>query len=401
MPKSIPVLLLILLAILFSRSAESSELLVLPDQENIVLQAGDPVSVERVGGYPKILVKLIVWWNGMSKKLPVGNGVTLYRVNYLTTGEKGGLVEVSGLLSVPNGVRAKSVISWQHGTALKHQDAPSAPSPDEGVLVSIAFAGNSNILLAPDYIGLGISRLPHPYYFLPTTVGSTRDLISASRVILKASNIDYPNRLFLAGFSQGGHNTMATTRDLEQDPLTDLTLVASASIAGPIDLDGFAFSNVLRGESKSSSMYITYMLGSFARIYSHDLTEVFKPVYATLIPNLFNGELNSSDIARSLPRDPKLLFNEDYLQAHEQGNLGWPGRRMAENDLDAWMPKTPLRLYYGTSDVDVSHTEAVNRAKIWQQAGANVQAINVGHLDHNESAVESALRIQKWFASFE
>ncbi len=390
-----------LLLIFVSFATDAKETLVLPDTITSPVQAGDVTGLERIGAYSKLSEKLIVWWNGMSKRLPVKNGITMYRVKYLTAGENGDLVEVSGLLSVPRDLRATSVISWQHGTAFKHQDAPSTPSPDEGVMASILFAGNASILLAPDYIGLGESSLPHPYYYLPTTVSSTRDLILASQAIFKASKIDYPNKLFLAGFSQGGHNTMATTRELEKAPLADITLVASASIAGPIDLDGFSFDNVLLGESQHSSTYIAYMLSTFARIYSHNLSDVLRSPYAELIPDLFDTKLSDPGIATRLPRDPKHLFREDYLDKLEQGNRGWPGLRMAENDLDNWVPKTSLRLYYGSKDVDVSPREAIAKAAYWQQAGAQVQAVDVGALDHNNSALEAALLIRKWFADLD
>jgi len=365
-----------------------------------VQRAGDPVSIEKIGGYSKIAAKLVVWWAGMSEKIPIDNGIDLYRITYLTVDDQQMLVDVSGLLSVPRTSTTENVISWQHGTALNRQQAPSTPTPDEGVLVSLAFSGSGAILLAPDYIGFGVSKNPHPYYHLPTTVGATRDLLKAAKILFMASGRKFPGNLFLAGFSQGGHATMAITRELERAPITDLKLIAAASIAGPIDLAGFSFLNSLEGKAESASMYLAYILNSYARIYSHNISDVFREPYDRLIPLLFDGETAGKDVMAQLPRNPKSMLKEAFMSEYPGGKTGWVGQRLSENALVNWIPKTPLRLYFGTNDVDVSHTEALTWSQHWQNEGAPALAVNVGPKDHNESVIEAAPRIRDWFAEF-
>lgn len=375
----------------------------LPAATSKVLQAGDPLSIEHIDGYAKTTAKLLVWWTGMSEKIPISSGVDMYRIVYLTESEVGELIEVSGLLGVPRGhLPPKSVVSWQHGTAFKHSDAPSTPTPDQGVLVSLLFAGDGSILLAPDYIGFGHSRLPQTYYYLPTTIGSTRDLIMAAKAIFLASELDFPDSLFLAGHSQGGHATMAIARDLELSPIAGLNLLAAASNAGPIDLDGFSLENTLKGEARSASTYMALMLNSMARIYAEDMSAVFRAPYDTLIPEMLNGDLNLSgaEVAAKLPDDPKKMFLDEFLDNYQLGRRGWVGSRLDENDLDNWQPQTPLRMYYGSKDIDVSPYEAASWAVKWKANGLDVQAIDVGDFDHNQSVVEAAPLLRLWFNSF-
>jgi pimeloyl-ACP methyl ester carboxylesterase len=388
------------LAALWAGLSPHGAALSLPPQTTRAPVAGTPIAVESLGGYSRIAAKLIVWWAGFSEKVPVANGFDMYRVTYLTPGERGDLVEASGLLSLPRSVDPRTIMSWQHGTSTLRENAPSKPTPDESILISIVFAGNGALLLAPDYVGLGQSERPHPYYYVSTTVGSTRDLVVAAREILVASQVARPGDLFLAGFSQGGHATMATVRDIEQTPIPDTRLVAAASIAGPIDLDGFSLENTLKGEAENASMYLAWIFGTYARIYGEDMSAVFRAPYDATIPQLFDGKTDGREIAAHLPRDPKAMLRDDYLLRFSRGDKGWPGRRMSENDMDGWQPQTPLRLYFGANDIDVSPREATERAARWAREGANVQAVSVGALDHNGSVIAAVPLVREWFSEF-
>ena len=77
-----------------------------------------------------------------------------------------------------------------------------------------------------------------------------------------------------------------------------------------------------------------------------------------------------------------------------------PGKRLAENDLSGWLPQTPLRMYYGSRDTDVSPREAVAQVADWQEEGVKLLAIDVGELNHNESVIEAVPRVLEWFSEF-
>jgi dienelactone hydrolase len=106
-------------------------------------------------------------------------------------------------------------VSWQHGTTTQRSEVPSKPTPDEGVVASLVFAGHGYLLAAPDYLGLGTSEGRHPYYHAESTAASVVDLLRAARRLAEARDLAWPEPLFLTGFSQGGHASIAALRELE------------------------------------------------------------------------------------------------------------------------------------------------------------------------------------------
>lgn len=228
---------------------------------------GDVRSVERVAGYPFWLAKGLVWWSGLSTRLPVEHGTTLYRVEYWTRSPAHDTVVASGLVALPRTRALRGVVSWQHGTTTLRSEVPSKPTADEGVVASLAFAGHGYLLAAPDYLGLGVSEGRHPYYHSESAAASVVDLLRAARRVAEARGFAWPEKLFLAGFSQGGHATIAALRELEAADEPGLRVTAAAPIAGPFDLSGLSVPRALEGEARSSSLYLGYMVASYSRVY--------------------------------------------------------------------------------------------------------------------------------------
>src|SRR4029453_12153896 len=85
----------------------------------------------------------------------------------------------------------------------------------EGVVVSLVFAGHGYLLAVPDYQGLGTSPGRHPYYHAASRAAGVVALLHAARRLAELAGYVWPEELFLAGFSQGGHATLAAMRALE------------------------------------------------------------------------------------------------------------------------------------------------------------------------------------------
>jgi hypothetical protein len=365
--------------------------------EAVAARRGDLAGLERVGGYPVVVAKLLVWWAGLSERLPVEHGVTLYRVSYWTLGERGGVTRASGLLALPHARSLRGVVSWQHGTIVERSGAPSAPSPDEGVVASLAFGGHGYLLVAPDYAGLGQSLERHPYYVAEVAAANVVDLLRAARTVLASRGLDWPQPLLLSGFSQGGHATLAALRALEEAPEPGLQAAGAAPIAGPYDLSGLSFPRALEGEAPSSSLYLAYLTDAYARAYGEPLGSVLRSPWVERVPSLFDGSHDGSEVAASLPRDPRELFQPEFLDAIGGGRPSWLTRRLRENDLTEFVPRAPVRLYYGSLDVDVSPEESRRHARRLGERGADARAVDVGALDHDASVLEAAPRVREWF----
>jgi len=185
------------------------------------------VEIIPLKSYWPIQSKVMMWFVGL-KGVPAANTIDCYRVVYPSTDENGRPIRLSGLLSLPRGVPARGLVSWQHGTASVHDAVPSNLSED-GLDAAIAFAGNGYAVIAPDYIGLGVSKLPHPYFVAADTARAVVDMIHAARHI-KGVPATAP---FLGGFSEGGFASLATQRALEA---AGEKVLASAAVGGAFNL---------------------------------------------------------------------------------------------------------------------------------------------------------------------
>lgn len=358
---------------------------------------GEVRSVERIAGYPLWVAKGLVWYSGLSARLPVEHGTTLYRVEYWTQGADGDMVAASGLVALPRTRGLRGVVSWQHGTITERGEVPSKPTPGEGVVASIAFAGHGYLLAAPDYLGLGTSPGRHPYYHAESTAAAVVDLLRAARRLAEAKGFVWPGKIFLTGFSQGGHATVAALRALELADEPGLRVAAAAPIAGPFDLSGLSVPRALAGEAPSSSLYLGYLVAAYSRVYGESPESALLPRYAHVVEELFDGEHDGDAIIEALPRDPREMFHPEFLDAFAAGRPNWLADHLRENDLLTFTPRAPVRLYYGGLDVDVSPEEARAQARRWSERGADARAIDVGPFDHEASVLEAAVRVRDWF----
>jgi hypothetical protein len=209
--------------------------------------------------------------------------------------------------------------------------------------------------------------------------------------------MDWPDALLLTGFSQGGHATLAAQRLLEAAPLEGLTVEAAAPIAGPFDLAGISFPFALEGHSKSSSLYLAYLVGAYANIYGEALGSALRDPYAAKVPVLFDGLHDDNAITAALPANPREMFHEEFLQTYARGEPNWLRERLTENGLYEWSPRAPIRLYFGALDVDVSPREAQVEAKRLNARGGDVTAVDVGEVDHEGSVLAAVPAVLAWF----
>ncbi len=354
-------------------------------------------SVTPVGGYRSWVLRALIWSQGLSAAFPTQYGVSLYRVEYWTTAPGGHVALASGLVALPRADSLRGVVSFQHGTASERSAAPSAPDPDNGVLAAAVFAGTGYLLVAPDYLGFGTSPEPHPYYHAESTANAVVDLLRASREVVAAAGFAWPGALFLTGFSQGGHATLAAQRAIEANPGDGLDLLASASVAGPFDLADIGFPSALEGRSRFASLYIAWIANTYARIYGMPLESVVREPYRSQLQLLFDGAHSGDAIVAALPAQPRELLTPGFLAEYDAGRESWFVTRLAENSLLDWTPRAPIRLYYGEADVDVAPAEALVAATHFAARGADVRAISVGAVDHEGSVLAAFQQVRAWF----
>ena len=361
--------------------------------------SGSLRSVSGIGHYPALKSRALFWWVGLSDALPVAHGVRLYRVEYWTTDPAGRRAYASGLVALPSTAAFRGIVSYQHPTRTERTNVPSTPSRT-ALLAAIAFAGHGYVLAAPDYLGLGTSPGLHPYLHAASEASSVIDLLRAARLLVRHKGHEWPQALFLTGFSQGGHATLAAQRALEENPVDGLRVTASAPVAGTYNLSRIQFPFALEGHSESHPAYLGYMTTAYAHIYGESLTSAVIDPYGRDLPELFDGSRPLKEVAAALPQAPAEMFRPEFLGAFAAGEGTWLGRALALNDVVDWTPQAPVRFYYGTRDQDSPPADTLSTVEHMRRRGGAVSAVNVGENDHSEVVYLAVPRIRAWFDQF-
>lgn len=235
-------------------------------------------------------------------------GVNVHYLKYGTVGGAGEATNATGALMVPTGSSAacsgpRPVVLYAHGTTLDKRfniasltDSTNAGN-GEAVLTAATFAAQGFIVVAPNYAGYDASTLGyHPYLNAEQQSSDMIDALTAARTALASLGVADSGKLFISGYSQGGHVAMATHRALQA---AGRTVTASAPASGPYALlalvDAVYFGNVNLGSTQFSPLLISSYQKSYGNIYSN-AADFYAAPYATgvetLVPaNASGGEL--------------------------------------------------------------------------------------------------------------
>lgn len=305
---------------------------------------GRGIDVLPLKTYGTLQSNVMLWLVGVTG-VRATHAIDCYRVTYPSTDDRGRTIQLSGLLALPREAGARGLVSFQHGTTSDRTFVPSNLSTD-GLAAAVLFSGNGYATIAPDYEGLGISKRPHPYFVAADTARAVRDMIHAVRHIERVPNTPP----LLIGFSEGGYASLAAQRSMEA---TGEPVLATAGIAGAYNLRSISLPWTLGGRSEQSSVYLALWVRGYARRYGHPLESVFTPRYARLVPALLDTPHDAEAVVHALPRNPRDLFLPAPLNALEGHGQHWLVTALAENEMGNWAARAPIRLYYGSNDVDV------------------------------------------------
>jgi pimeloyl-ACP methyl ester carboxylesterase len=298
--------------------------------------------------------------------------VDLYRVWYRTEYNDSTTL-VTGALAIPKNPDCKPpLISYQHGTTFTKLGVPSYGSSE--LQICLVFASEGNVLVAPDYIGLGGSNIPlHPYQHAFSQAHSTINLLRATRELQTALDFELSNQLFLFGYSQGGHATAAALKYIEQNYASEFQVTAAMPMSGAYDLSGAQTDFINNGQPYATPAYLPYIVMGYQTVY-HDLydsiQEIFVPPYDSTMPYYFLDGTYGSFINSQCDPYPINMFT----QQAQDGFFNDPNFpfsvRLQENDLLDWTPQSKIRMYYCTGDEQVYYRNSVVADSIWNYNGA-------------------------------
>lgn len=353
---------------------------------------------------PSFLIGQLLTFAGITGITPAYD-VAIYRVTYDTFDHRRISTRASGALCIPVGLSTAPVISLQHGTIYERLEAPSVEFSVEQAL-GVAAASEGYIAVLPDYLGLGTNSPGlHPYVHARSSAIASIDMLRASLSAVASVPGANPNgNLFLAGYSQGGHTTLAMLREIAAHHSAEFSVTACAPMAGPHDLSGVMRDVMLSSTNYASPAYLPYMLLGLNQIYDIFTSpdEVLAPPYDSTIPPLFDGATPSSTINAGLPAVPRLMIATNFLADFESNtnNAVWAALR-ANDTWRGWVPQVPVRFIHcaadGTVPVANSHVAMSNLVA----AGASQISFSdpspaSGHAD---CALPAFLSAKSWFDS--
>ena len=321
--------------------------------------------------------------------------VRFIKVTYETVDAHGLRTIASGALALPLGVEMPvPLLSYQHGTVVERENVPSRLNL-EGFL-GVAFATSGYAVVLPDYLGLGDSPGPHPFLHAASEATAVIDLLRAARTLCASEGIQVSPQLFLVGYSQGGHATLAALKEMESRHADEFTVTACAAGGGAYDLSGTTVNELLSGRPQSNPYYFAYQLSAFRHVYG--LPWYLAEPYATTIPALLDGSHDEGEVNAAMPADPTFALTSGVREAliREQDH---PLRvALRQNDLLDWTPKTRLRLYHCAGDRDVVPANSAMAWEAFHSRGAPVELLDPSpEAGHVSCAEPTLLQVKSWF----
>lgn len=362
--------------------------------------------IETLGRYTALDTTLLFQLIPVSGRIAVENDYFLYRVAYPTENVRGGQTTVSALIAIPSDRNIKGIVSWHHGTQTNRKFSISIPSA-EGLGIAGLFAGDGYILVAADYIGLGLNHETHPYYHWPSTVTTLIDLLSIAEIMLDGIAANPDRDLYLSGFSQGGGATLALQKALETNHPTGLQLRAAAPISGAFDPAGVSLRRAIQGDDPFNPEYLVlhmaYLSAAFAEVYGESLSGVVQEAYADRLHEWFDGTHDSEFLKRHLPHHLEDFLTGEFLQGLKNGEMEptWFRDALAATVTSDYVPRATLRMFFGKGDRIVSPEESPTAYEKMRALGGNVELVDLGEIDHEESVLRALPNVQNWFDGIE
>lgn len=330
--------------------------------------------------------------------IPIKYDVDIYEIRYHTLWHDGSIIEASGLYFVPNQNKYKvPLMLYNHGTTMRRRQGFSFSGQ---LSICLGFATDGYAVAFQDYIGLGTGEKFHLYQHADSEGQSGVDMLRAVKELNKSLGIYWDMNLFITGYSQGGHATLAAHRKIQQEYSGQFKVTASSPMSGAYDMAG-AQAGVMF-EEYSKPFYLPYLLNSYNEAYGiieGDVHQIYNEPYDTLIPKLFDGSMSLSDINSQLPSVPSTMVKDSIVNLFVTDPNFPFSKAIEENEVYKWVPKAPVQLCYCTSDEQVSYINSIVAHDTMKYLGAKKVLLKLSgrNHDHNTCAIFTSINTKFFF----
>ncbi len=319
--------------------------------------------------------------------VPSEYDIELYRVLYTTTDLYAAQDTASGLLIVPKDRALQyPMLCYQHGTGPDRYTGMSNLALGDVTLTRI-YGSFGFIVVAPDYLGVLSSRGFHPYVHADSEASAAIDMMKAVRDYgLTQIESTYNNRLFITGYSQGGHGAMAVHRELQLNQPDEFNIIASLPMSGPYSISEKMVDSTLGDTEYFFVAYLPNVALSYKAAYPAllqdlELEDIFKPEYVIEINKFVSEEydlfeLNTALINKLIELEgasiPALMMQDSTLNNIKTDPSHPLSMALADNDVYDWTPTAFNRMYYCVGDDQVSYQNSILAEEVMNSNGATL-----------------------------
>ena len=331
-------------------------------------------------------------------------GVDVYSLTY-NMPYLGESIEVSGAMFLPTGVPESCdlpVHTYMHGTVFERNQAPSF-MPFEAML-GYLMSSPGYIVLMPDYVGLGVSQLMHPYVQAKSEAESGIYMMEAVESLGDELGFSFNDELFISGYSQGGHSAMAMAKEIHENYSEQYEVTACAPMAGPYNMSEVQGPLSVAEDVYPYPAFFAYNVIGWNSYYGNiyeSLDEIFQEPYASMLPDLFDGETSMAVINEALPTLTSELLQPGIVDEILNDPSHPYMLAAADNDVYDWVPNCHMQMYYCDADDVVYPENTTTTFEYMVEAGAeNLGTFNGGSLDHSGCAGPSIFGGLIWMDQF-
>jgi len=292
--------------------------------------------------------------------------VTVAQINYRTAGvQSGEITNSSAAVLVPSGANCVGpfpLVVFGRATILEKLQANADLTNPSTDLLMTFFAAQGYAVVATDFLGYALSDYPyHPYTHAATEASCMIDSIRAAREASSSLGLNLNGKIMISGYSQGGHASMATQREIEKANSGEFNLVAVASLAGPYNISG-ALSYGATHPINGVQSIVPFQIVSYQNIYGNafaQTSDVFNSPYDSYIATMFPTLLSTNAADALLPTGSPVqvqtaMFKAAFLKDLAQNPKNTTIVDGKIQDLLGWNPKSPSIMCGSSADPTVN-----------------------------------------------
>lgn len=347
-------------------------------------------------------------------------GLDVLKISYHSPHSPAPFRRLSGALFLPTGRTIKGTVLYCHGT-ITTRDAVGSRLPDHALGWAAGCVGEGFAVVMPDYIGLGDSKVAHPYPLSRINAWSSLDMIQPAQQVGRRIGRNLPQPLFVGGYSEGGSIAMWAARLAQENPNLGIRFRAAAPQSGPYDLSGTTAKSLVSPQSNPVYLaarqmlagYIGYSTVQWVRGVRYQ--DLFVPSFASYVPLVFKTAKTDEEVAKRLAlksfqirpgaNSIRPILQPRLVRAMERRDLRHPViKALAAHDGYAWKPTLPMKLLAIEKDYLVDPENTRKAYRTMRQMGVPASRLSMeivpGDLNHVSAEVPLSKMAAEWFTTF-